>query len=32
MNDKYLQAFALAYMIGLALSRMPKEKVSSLCD
>jgi len=26
MNDKYLQAFGLAYMIGWLLSRMPKKK------
>jgi len=26
MNDKYLQAFALAYMIGWFLARMPKKK------
>ena len=25
MNEKYLQAFALAYMIGWLLSRMPKK-------
>jgi len=26
MNEKYFQAFALAYMIGWFLSRMPKKK------
>jgi len=26
MNDKFLQAFALAYMIGWLLARMPKRK------
>jgi len=26
MNEKYFQAFALAYMIGWFLSRMPKRK------
>jgi hypothetical protein len=25
MNDKHLQAFALAYLIGWLLSRMPKK-------
>jgi len=25
MNEKYFQAFALAYMIGWLLSRMPKK-------
>jgi len=25
MNDKFFQAFALAYMIGWLLSRMPKK-------
>jgi len=26
MNDKFLQLFALAYMIGWLLARMPKRK------
>jgi len=26
MNEKYFQAFALAYVIGWFLSRMPKKK------
>jgi len=26
MNDKFFQAFALAYMIGWLLARMPKRK------
>lgn len=26
MNDKYFQAFALAYMIGWLLARLPKRK------
>jgi len=26
MNDKFFQAFALAYMIGWLLARMPKKK------
>jgi len=26
MGDKYFQAFALAYMIGWLLARMPKKK------
>jgi len=28
MNEKYLQAFALAYMIGWLLARMPKQSAT----